>query len=380
MNNLLTAADLPLPPGVRSRFVDNHNGCLMHVLEAGHPSPLGCVVLLHGFPELAYSWRAQMPALAQAGWHVVAPDQRGYGRSGGADVRFDDDLLPFSPLNRVGDILGLVRALGYESVAAIVGHDFGAHVAGWCALLRPDVFRSVAFMSATFPGAPQLPLGADAPAGQPGPQDAIAGLAALVPARKHYWRYYATREADADLRHAPQGLHDFLRAYFHVKSGDWAGNRPFPLQAWSAGELAKLPRYYVMDADQDMARTAAAEMPSPREIAACRWLPEADLRVYAEEYARTGFQGGLQSYRLMANPAIQAQLNAFAGRTVDVPSCYLSGDRDWGTWQVPGGLDRMRDAVCKRLQSVDFVPGAGHWVQQEAAEEVNDRLLAFLRA
>jgi pimeloyl-ACP methyl ester carboxylesterase len=379
MNYPPIAADLPLPAGVRSRLIDNQNGCLMHVLEAGYESPRPCVVLLHGFPELAFSWRGQMTALAQAGWHVVAPDQRGYGRSGGTEVGFDDDLLPFSPINRVADTLGLVRALGHESVAAVVGHDFGAHVAGWCALLRPDVFRSVVFMSATFPGAPQLPLGTGVPAGQPGLHDAIAGLAALVPPRKHYWRYYATREADSDMRYCPQGVHDFLRAYFHVKSGDWAGNRPFTLQAWTAGELAKLPRYYVMDVDQDMARTAAADMPSPAEIAACGWLPEPELRVFSAEYTRTGFQGGLQSYRLMASPVIQAQLNAFAGRTVDVPSCYLSGDRDWGTWQVPGGLDRMRDTVCTRLQSVDFVPGAGHWVQQEAVEEVNARLLAFLR-
>src|SRR3954462_4319793 len=163
MQEAVAFTDLPLPPGVRSRHVDNLNGCRMHVLEAGRPSD-PCVLLLHGFPELAFSWRGQLAALAHAGWHVVAPDQRGYGLSGRTDVRYDDDLLPYSPLNRVSDVLGLVRALGHQRVHAIVGHDFGAHVAGWCALLRGDVFRSVLFMSSTFPGAPELlegPAGTD---------------------------------------------------------------------------------------------------------------------------------------------------------------------------------------------------------------------------
>ena len=378
MNSPPVTADLPLPPGVRSRLVNNHNGCLMHVLEAGWESPRPCVMLLHGFPELAFSWRGQMTALAQAGFHVIAPDQRGYGRSGGTGVAYDDDLFAYSPINRVADTLGLVRALGHESVAAVVGHDFGAHVAGWCALLRPDVFRSVVFMSATFPGAPLLPLGPNAPAVQPSQRNAIAGLASLEPPRKHYWRYYATREANSDMLNCPQGVHDFLRAYFHVKSGDWAGNRPFALEAWTSGELAKLPRYYVMDAGQDMAGTAAASMPTPAEIAACDWMSEADLRVYSTEYARSGFQGGLQSYRLMVSPLVQAQLHAFSGRTIDTPASYISGDRDWGTWQAPGGLDRLAGSICTQMKSVDFVPGAGHWVHQEAVEEVNARLLAFL--
>jgi pimeloyl-ACP methyl ester carboxylesterase len=370
-------AELPLPAGVRSRYVDNRNGCRMHVLEAGRPGA-PCVVLLHGFPELAFSWRGQLAPLAQAGWHVVAPDQRGYGRSDGTEVRYEDDLLPFSPLNRVADVLGLVRALGHEQVHAVIGHDFGAHMAGWCALLRPDVFRSVVFMSSTFGGAPEL-AASPASSAVPGPQQAIADLAKLAVPRKHYWRYFASPQANDDMWHARQGVHDFLRAYFHVKSGDWDGNRPFALETWTAAELAKLPRYYVMDAAQDMAQTAAASLPvAGTGSATCRWLSEADLRVYSSEYARTGFQGGLQAYRVMGHAAINAELRAFAGRTVDVPSCYLSGERDWGTWQVPGGLERMRTAVCTRLQSVQFVPGAGHWVQQEATAEVNSRLLAFL--
>jgi pimeloyl-ACP methyl ester carboxylesterase len=114
----------------------------MHVLEAGFEEQgRPCVVLLHGFPELAYTWRNQLLPLASAGFHAIAPDLRGYGRSVTAPVRFDDDLLPYALLNRVADVLGLVRALGYKKVAAMIGHDWGAPTAAWCALVRPDVFQ-----------------------------------------------------------------------------------------------------------------------------------------------------------------------------------------------------------------------------------------------
>src|SRR5271168_5186472 len=146
---------LPLPSGIRSRFVHGVNGLTMHILEAGFEStdrPL--VLLLHGFPELAYSWRKVMLPLAAAGFHVVAPDQRGYGRTTGWDSDYDGDLASFRILNAVRDALGLVSALGYHDVALVAGHDFGASVAAWCALVRPDVFRSVALMSAPFAGPP----------------------------------------------------------------------------------------------------------------------------------------------------------------------------------------------------------------------------------
>src|SRR5437762_901829 len=137
-----------LPPGIRSRFVDNINGLRMHVLEAGfETSGRRCLLLLHGFPELAYSWRKVMPQLAAAGYHVIAPDQRGYGRTTGWQAEYDSSLHSFRLLNLVRDALGLVSAFGYAS-AAVAGHDFGSPVAAWCALVRPDVFRAVALMSA----------------------------------------------------------------------------------------------------------------------------------------------------------------------------------------------------------------------------------------
>jgi pimeloyl-ACP methyl ester carboxylesterase len=372
-----------LPDGVRSRLVDNNNGCTMHVLEAGFEHPgRPCVVLLHGFPELAFSWRRQLPALAAAGFHVVAPDQRGYGRSSGTDVAYEDDLVPFSMINHVSDTLGLVRALGYEHVAAVVGHDFGSPVAATCALLRPDVFRSVVLMSAPFPGVPALPLNtADIPAK---PQAPAAGLpealAQLTRPRKHYRWYYATPAANADMWHCQQGVHDFLRAYYHFKSGDWAGNEPHPLESWRASEMAKMPTYYVMDLDRTMAQTVAPEMPGSSQIDACRWLPDEALSVYAAEYRRTGFQGGLQGYRVSLDADLNAELRAFSGRTIDVPSCFIAGARDWGTYQAPGAFERMAREACTRMSGTHLVEGAGHWVQQERPDEVNRLLVDFLRS
>jgi pimeloyl-ACP methyl ester carboxylesterase len=364
-----------LPSGVRSRFVDGINGLRMHVLEAGFEGPeRPCVLLLHGFPELAYSWRKVMPPLASAGFHVVAPDQRGYGRTTGWNPDYDGDLAPFRLLNLVCDTLKLAAALGRRSVAAVIGHDFGASVAAWCALVRPDVFHSVALMSAPFAGAPAWPSGTAAPSGP----DIHAALARLARPRKHYQWYYSTRAADADMRDCPQGVHAFLRAYFHHKSADWSGNKPFRLGSWSAEELAKMPTYYIMDRDRDMAATVAPEMPSAAQIAACRWLTESELAVYSGEYGRTGFQGGLQWYRCRTQGA-NADLDLFAGRTIDVPSIFIAGKSDWGIYQAPGSIERMQASACTRMLGCHLIEGAGHWVQQEQPARVSELLTQFLQ-
>jgi pimeloyl-ACP methyl ester carboxylesterase len=364
-----------LPHGVRARVVNNVNGIRMHVLEAGFETERRpAVLLVHGFPELAYSWRKVMAPIAAAGYHVIAPDLRGYGRSGGTDVTFDDDLAPWRTLNEVTDMVALVSAFGYRSVAAVVGHDFGSPVAAWCAVMRPDVFRAVVLMSAPFAGPPALPSNtANATADR-----IYEDLAKLTPPRKHYQRYYSTREANDNMRHAPQGLHAFLRAYYHMKSADWKPNQPFPLAARTAQEWAKLPRYYVMDLDKGMAETVAGEMPSAGEIAACKWLPDEELRVYSGEYARTGFQGGLQSYRIGSSGRFNADLQVFAGRTIDQPSMFIAGRSDWGAYQNPGALDRMQKTACTHMTGVHFVDGAGHWVQQEQPERVSALLIDFL--
>jgi len=344
-----------LPDGVRSRFVHNINGLRIHVLEAGFESGnRPGVMLLHGFPELAYSWRNVMMPLAEAGYHVFAPDQRGYGRTTGWDGAYDGDLASFRRLNVVRDALGLVSAFGYRSVA-VIGHDFGSPIAAWCAVTRPDVFTSVALMSAPFGGTGSLPFDtADDPprtAGPAGPS-LFDEMAALPRPRKHYQRYYRTREANENMWHAPQGLHAFIRGYYHYKSADWAGNRPYP-------------------------ETVAKHMPSVAEIAANTWLPDSELRVYAEEYGRTGFQGGLNHYRSGGIGAPEQQL--FAGRTIDQPSIFIAGTSDWGSYQSPGALERMQNSACTDMRAVHMVDGAGHWVQQEQPEETSRLLIEFLR-
>lgn len=372
-------APATLPPGVRSRFVDNVNGLRMHVLEAGfETSGRPALLLLHGYPELAYSWRKVMVPLARAGYHVFAPDVRGYGRTTPSPVPYEADLRPFGTLNKIRDMLALVSAMGYRSVAAVIGHDQGSPLAGWCACARPDVFTSVAMMSAPFGGAPSLPFNT-ANGARPAapPRDTIYDdLAKLSPPRKHYQQYYQTREANENMWHATQGLHAFLRAYYHVKSADWKQNTPAPLAARTAVEWAKLPRYYVMDLDKGMAEQVATDMPSAAEIAANRWLPDAELRVYAEEYGRTGFQGGLNGYR--GSPG-NADLEVFAGRTIDVPATFMGGKSDWGVYQNPGALERLEKTLTTKYMGTHLVDGAGHWVQQEQADALSALLLAFLK-
>jgi pimeloyl-ACP methyl ester carboxylesterase len=385
MNTDANLPDIPLPSGIRSRFVDGINGLRMHVLEAGHETKgRPCLLLLHGFPELAYSWRKVMPALAAAGYHVIAPDQRGYGRTTGWDANYDGDLASFRLLNLVRDALGLVSAFGYRSVDAVVGHDFGSSVAAWCALVRPDVFRSVVMMSAPFAGPPAPPFDtADAPP-RPKSDDSKdrdpvhRELAALPRPRKHYQWYYSTRQANADMHRASLGVHDFLRAYYHHKSADWKDNKPYPLKSWSASELAKLPTYYLMDLAKNMAETVAEEMPSADAIAANKWLPDSELAFYSAEYARTGFQGGLQWYRCGTSGAFTAELETYSGRSIDVPSCFISGQQDWGTYQRPGVFEAMQGSACTRMFGCHLVDGAGHWVQQEQPEQITRLLLQFV--
>ena len=365
-----------LPHGIRSRLVAGINGLMVHVLEAGFETPQRPLVLLiHGFPELAFSWRKLLLPLAEAGFHVVAPDQRGYGQTTGWVADFDNDVAPYRTLNLVRDALGLVSALGYRQ-ASVVGHDVGSVVAAWCALIRPDVFSSVALMSAPFGGPPALPL--DTHVMAPSSHDIDADLAALNPPRKHYQRYFATREAESDMMGSPQGLHDFFRAYYHVKSADWAANKPFPLANASATELAKMPSYYVMERDQGMAATVAVHMPSKAEITACDWLSDHELRFYSGEFACTGLQGALQFHRCATSSRFVPELQLFSGRAIDVPSCFIAGANDWGVYQLPGAVEAMQGVGCTDMRMYRFVEGAGLWVQQEQPDVVSGLLLQFL--
>ena len=163
-----------------------------------------------------------------------------------------------------------------------------------------------------------------------------------------------------------------------MKSADWAGNQPAPLPSASAADLASMPTYYIMEQGKTMAETVAVAMPSAAEVAACGWLTEAELAVYTGIFADTGLQGGLQCYRSLGSAAAQAEMLLFAGRQITVPSCFIAGASDWGTWQSPGALELMQRRVCADLRTIDLIAGAGHWVEQEQPGAVVEALLGFL--
>jgi len=284
----------------------------------------------------------------------------------------------------VRDALALVLALGHRQVAAVIGRDAGAPVAAWSALIRPDVFRALVLMTSPFAGPPGLPFDTANGAAQPPrpmtDDELDAELAKLDPPRKYYQNYQRTRGANADMLNAPQGLHAFFRAYWHYKSADWNQNKPHPLKARIATEMAQMPTYYVMERDRGMAATVAPFMPSAAEVAACRWLTDAEVDVYATEYARTEFTGALQGYRVRrgTDGKSAAEMLTFSGRTIDVPSVYVSGASDWGTYQFPGAAEAMRSRACMRMIGFHLVEGAGHWVQEEQPAATVAAILAFL--
>ena len=259
-------------------------------------------------------------------------------------------------------------------VGSVIGHDFGSPVAAWCALLHPEVFRSAALLSAPFGGPPRPAAGA---------RSAVSGfaesLAALYPPRKHYQWYFSTRAADADMRECPQGIHAFLRAYFHIKSADWRLNNPLPLKSWAADELAKMPKYYIMDMDKNMAETVAEHGAErcckPRRAIGCS---DDELRVYSDEFARTSFRGGLKWYRNATDADGAAQLQAFAGRSIDVPCCFIAGKSDWGPIKVPAHCRRWKLPLAVNFAASHLVDGAGHWVQQEQPAALAELLIKFL--
>ncbi|KAF8962651.1 alpha/beta-hydrolase [Flammula alnicola] len=382
-----------LPSNITSRIIPV-NDLDIHILEAlpasWNPSseskpPL--LVLLHGFPELAYSWRRIMAPLAANGYAIIAPDQRGFGQTKerGRPVRkiaFEEDLAPYRMLNMVADVVALVYTLGYTSVAAVVGHDYGSPVAAHCALIRPDLFKSVVLMSAPFSGPPSL-----SNVGNPSTDSPLHAfndqLAKLDPPRKHYMMYSSTPSAAEDFSNPPEGLHAFLRTYYHMKSADWKANKAArPLDAFSPAALSVMPNYYIMPLSQTMPECVAPEAPSPDEIASNAWLPDDDLAVYVSQYTETGFQGGLNLYRCGTDPLRWSKdLHVFVGKQIEVPAMFIAGAQDWGVFQMPGAAEAMRRKACRDMKDEDFVlvDGAGHWVQQEKPEAVVKHLLRFIK-
>jgi pimeloyl-ACP methyl ester carboxylesterase len=378
---------LPLPEGVISRYVECPSiGLTFHFLEAGYRDvpkfSKKLILLLHGFPELAFSWRKVIPKLVSQGYYVVAPDQRGYGRTTGWDNSTWDktDLSEFTSTTLVRDMVLFVNALGYKEVHTVVGHDFGAVSASMCALMRPDMFKNLVLMSHPYKAIPGVPFNTAHASAESKPESPAVNiqkdLANLPEPKKHYRNYNSTEPAASDWLHPPEGLQSYLRGYWHVKSADWARNKPHPLAALTAEEMAKMPHYYIMPLQSTMPEVVTNLMEGEDRSKTTSWLSDADLAVYVQEWQRTGFQGGLNWYRSRVEPKGLFDLQLFAGRSIDVPTAFISGAQDWGNQQEPGALKKMPE-TCTKFKGIVMVEGAGHWPQQEQPEKVATELLKF---
>jgi pimeloyl-ACP methyl ester carboxylesterase len=307
------------------------NGIDMQVAEAGDPdAPL--VVLGHGFPELSYSWRHQLPALAEAGYHAVAPDQRGYGGTTRPDAVEDYDIDHLT-----GDLLGLLDALGHEQ-AVFVGHDWGAPVVWNVALRAPERVRGVVGMSV-----PYLPRSDFPP---------LQIMRQLFTGTWFYILYFQEPGvADADLARDPDTT---MRRFLCAIDGN--------LDADTLGALV---------GERD-ARGMVDRLPEPARLP--DWLSQDELDHFVAAFRRTGFTGGVNWYRnLDRNWELTADL---AGAKVEVPALYIGGVSDPVLMMTPPA--GMADTVSD-LRGIVLVEGAGHWVQQERPHEVNAALLDFLR-
>ncbi|MBV9275868.1 MAG: alpha/beta hydrolase [Verrucomicrobia bacterium] len=318
------------------RFIET-NGIRMHLAEQGE----GPVVLLcHGFPELWYSWRHQLKALAAAGFHAVAPDMRGYGQTDRPEA-----IDQYTLFHLVGDMVGVLDALGYKT-AVIAGHDWGAVVAWHAALLRPDRFRAVIGLSVPFIG----PRPGYSSKGYPQANDTV-----------FYQSYFqAPGVAEADLERDVQFT---MRVFLYEASGD-ASNPAIGSE--QSGHVFMVPRQGGM-----MANWVNPTSPPS-------WLADADLEIYSDEFQRTGYRGGLNWYRnIDRNWELMAP---FAGLKITVPALLIAGDRDLVL--AFRGMDQVIANLSKNvpnLQKTLILPGCGHWTQQERPQEVNEAMLEFLR-
>lgn len=312
------------------RFIET-NGIRMHIAEQG-TGPL--VVLLHGFPESWYSWRHQLQALADAGYHAVAPDQRGYGQTDRPA-----EIQKYTQLHLVGDVIGLLDALG-EQQAVVAGHDWGAPVAWNTALMRPDRVRGV--------------IGLSVPYAPRGPVSMLTAMRSLLGEGFYMAYFQAPGVADAELARDVQAS---IRRLLHSASGD------APAQG--------APSHPVVPAGGGILDILAEPTVLPG------WLTEADVDFYVAEFERTGFTGGLNWYRTID---LSWELMApWQGARVSPPALYITGDRDLVV-NFPGMKELLPalGAFVPNLKRTIMLPGCGHWTQQERPAEVNSALIEFL--
>jgi pimeloyl-ACP methyl ester carboxylesterase len=315
---------------ITHRFIET-NHIKMHIAQQGE-GPL--IVLCHGFPESWYSWRHQLPALSEAGYHVVAPDQRGYGQTDRPEA-----IEAYNILELTADIVGLVDALNREQ-AVIVGHDWGAVVAWYCSLLRPDIFSATVLLSV-----PYIPRTWE----DIRPTEAMKRM---VGENQFYQLYFqepglAEAELDEDVRKA-------ITMFLYSASGS-----PPPEKRWR----------YLFSKSEKLLDTGALPETLPT------WLTEQDIDFFTSEFERTGFRGGLNWYRNFdRNWALTAFLS---GAKLRQPALFVAGELDPVITMYRDAFDAMEQTVPNLKQKV-LLSGAGHWIQQERPTEVNQLLVEFL--
>ncbi len=339
----------------KHRLVDAA-GTRLHVVEMGE-GPL--VLLVHGFPELWYSWRYQLPAIAAAGFRAVAFDQRGYGRS---SKFWATDSYRIGPL--VADVVALVGALG-EAKATLIGHDWGAPVVWSAAWLHPEVFRGVLGMSVPFSGRGQIALPGN-PFGEREPGEVHRRIAG--PGQDFYQVYFSALgpiidEIETDLR-------GWVRDLMWTVSGDAAAASGFSLKGKDPVELIRSSALCIERGQRMRDRFGSPpRMPD--------WLTDADLDVFVDALERGGFAGPLAYYHNLDNN--WRDLAPLAGRPLEVPAMFLGGEYDVATWWGAEAIARAPEVAVNWMGS-HVLAGAGHWLQQERAAETNEVVLRFLRA
>lgn len=312
------------------------NGVRHHVAQvagsAGSGRPL--VILVHGFPESWYSWRYQLPALAEAGYHAVAIDVRGYGRS-----YKPRNVDGYAMVRHVADIVGLVDALGADK-ATLIGHDWGAPIVWNSALLRPDKFSGVAGIS--------VPYAAPRALGGPRP---VAAMRANETDGEFYISYFQeVGKAEAEIE---QDVRQWLLGFYHCASGDITGG-PNISRVDKNGQLRD--KFVYPDV-----------MPA--------WLSEGDLDFYAAEFEHAGFFGGLCRYRNVDRD--YEDLAAYADQPITIPSIFIGGSKDGPTVWGGASISRFPETLPQLFKS-EIIAGSGHWIQQEYAGETNALLIEFL--
>ncbi|MDB4238820.1 alpha/beta hydrolase [Alphaproteobacteria bacterium] len=364
-----------LDPIIKSKAIDVSTGLNIHYLEAtldySNINNQPTVLLLHGFPELSFSWRKIIPDLAKEGFRVIAPDMRGYGLTIGGSQTYESDISEYRLLSLSTDIVALLNALKINKVDMLVGHDAGSSVAGISTIIRPDIFKSLVMMSAPYTGAPDINsnlLNED---------NIHNDLAKLPNPKKHYQWYYSTPEANKDMHLNKNGLHQFLRSYYHMKSADWKQNDPYELGSWNAENLSKMPEYYIMQLNQNMVQAVMPHFPDNKDYE--KWLNDEELEIYTNSFLKNTFQPALNWYRCMTSQDQNNDLKIFSNKKIEVPSCFIAGEKDWGIYQKPGALEKMERVLCSHYYGRHIIKNAGHWVQQENPKDVIETLLDFYK-